>query len=111
MEIAHDFLKSKQHGRDRRVEGRCQCGGRTDRKKRLDFSWTEMQPASQNRSDAGSDMDRGTFTAKRDAACKGRRRAKKLAEDRAERDLSIADEQRRFRLRYPASSRIREVSV
>src|SRR5262245_27299225 len=71
VEIAHDFFEGEQHSGDWRVEGRRQCCRRTDRKKRFDFSWTEMQPPSQDRCDASSDMNGGAFAAKRNAASEG----------------------------------------
>src|SRR5665213_3801894 len=110
MEIAHNLLKRKEHGGNRRIERSRQRGRAAHGHERLYVGNAQSKATSDHRSDARANLHRGTFAAERNSACERNRTAQEFTQHSPQRDVTVADEQRKLGLRDAAAARVREVS-
>ena len=111
MHIAKDFFEREQNGSDGSVESGCQGGGTTHGNEGFYTRGTQTRGASDNGSDAGSDLDGRTFAPERNAAGQRYRTTQKLAQHSAQGDETITYEDGELGLGNSAAACIGEVAV
>ncbi len=108
VQIAHHFFEREQHGGHGRVESRCERRRRAHWNQLANPVGAQSQPPSEYRCDSRAHLYRGPFAAQRDAARERCRAATELPEHGAKADETIAQEQRRLRLRDAAAAGVGE---
>ncbi len=92
MHVAHDFLEREKHGGDWGVERGGKSSRGPYRDQPADLRRAQAEPARDDGGNARSDVYRRALASKCDAARQRRRAAEELAEDGAQRDVAVVDE-------------------
>ncbi len=110
VQVAQYLFQGEEDRRDGRVECRGESRGRPDRDERAHAVRPEPKPTSEYGGDARADLDRRSFTPECDAAGERDRGTRELAQDRAQFDVAVVEEERGLGLRNAAATRVREVA-
>ena len=111
VEVSDDFLQGEQDRGDRGVEGRGDRRRRPDRYQLPPLLGVQPEGFSHRGSDPGSDLRGRPLAPQRDAGAQREHPAEVLPEGHAEWNPAIVRDQRRLRLRNPASPRLAEPPV
>ncbi len=110
VQVAHDLLEGEKDGRNGCIEGGRQSRRSANRHQSSYPSGAEPQPASEHRRDSGADLNGRPFAAQCDAGGQREGREAKLADDGAQADVSIAEEQGCLGLRDAAAAGIWKIA-
>ncbi len=107
---ADNFFDDEQHGGDGSVERRGQPGGSAHRRDQPQLLARQLQAPPQRRCDAGADLQRGIFGAKRLSAADGQRARNEFSDDRRHRNVAVVNVECGFGLIDAAAASAREKS-